>query len=93
MNNCITACTSVGKGMQLPKIEITELPAKLSKRLWIEPQEMVESVQALSLAEWALAKSQPQRALPTVVRRGRTTIYGESSILVMALIQVAWQMS
>jgi hypothetical protein len=69
------------------------LPAKLSKRLWIEPKEMVESIQALAIAEWAIAVSQPRRALPSVVRRGRQTIYRESSILVMALIQVAWQMS
>jgi hypothetical protein len=93
MNNFITVCASVRKGVQLPSIDVSELPAKLSKRLWIEPREMVSRIQALDLAEWAIAVSQPQRAFPEVVRRGRKTIYRESSILVMALIQVAWQMS
>jgi hypothetical protein len=93
MHNFITACELGRKRVELPSIEIAQLPAKLSKRLWIKPKAMVECVQVLKLAEWAIAVSQPQRALPTVVRRGRTTIYRESSILVMALIQVAWQLS
>lgn len=93
MNNFITVRVSARKIPALPSIEIGELPAKLSKRLWIEPGEMVRCVQALVLAEWAIGISQPRRALPTVVQRGRQTIYRDSSILVMALIQVAWQMS
>jgi hypothetical protein len=93
MNNCITASGIGRKCLELPNIELCELPVKLSKRLWIEPKQMVERVQALPLAEWALARSQPHRALPEIGRRGRKAIYRESSILVMALIQVAWQMS
>jgi hypothetical protein len=93
MPNFITAYEIGRKPVELPSIEIAKLPAKLSKRLWIEPKEMVACVQVLHLAEWAIAVSQPQRALPKVVRRGRTTIYRESSVLVMALIQVAWQLS
>jgi hypothetical protein len=93
MNNCITVCGIGGKCLELPSIELSNLPAKLSKRLWIGPAEMVSHIQALALAEWAIAVSQPRRALPEVVRRGRKTIYRASSILVMALIQVAWQMS
>jgi hypothetical protein len=54
----------------LPNIEIGELPAKVSKRLWIEPEEMVHHIQALVIAEWAIQVSQPRRALPVVVRRG-----------------------
>ena len=93
MNNFITVCAFNRKGVQLPTVDVSELPAKLSKRLWIGPQEMVSSIHALELAEWAIAVSQPQRALPSVRRRGRQNVYRASSILVMALIQVAWQMS
>lgn len=93
MNNFITIGASARKMAALPSVEIGELPAKLSKRLWIEPDEMVNCLQARVLAEWATGISQGQRALPLVVRRGRRTVYRDSSILVMALIQVAWQMS
>jgi hypothetical protein len=93
MNNFITIGSSARKRAALPSIDLSELPAKLSKRLWIEPEEMVRCVQALDVAEWAISISQPQRALPTVAQRGRKTVYRESSILVMALIQVAWQLS
>jgi hypothetical protein len=93
MNNFTIDKAPMGKMPALPSIDISELPAKWGKRLWIEPEEMVKCVQALVLAEWAIGISQHRRALPTVVQRGRKTRYRESSILVMALIQVAWQMS
>src|SRR5688500_11629409 len=93
MNNFITVESLKGKLPALPSLDLCELPAKLSKRLWIEPGEMVQYVQALVLAEWAIRMSKPRQALPIVAQRGRKTIYRESSILVMALIQVAWQMS
>ena len=93
MNNFITLCTSARKMPELPSVDISQLPARLSKRLWIEPEEMVRCVQALVLAEWAIGLCQGRRALPVVMRRGRKTVYRDSSILVMALIQVAWQMS
>lgn len=93
MKNFITGCGAIGKGIELPSVEFSELPAKLSKSLWIGPQEMVESIQALELAEWAIAVSMKRRALPASGRRGRPALYRESSILVMALIQVAWQLS
>jgi hypothetical protein len=93
MNNFITVSATHRKGVQLPTVDVSALPTKMSKRLWIGPPEMVRSIHALELAEWAIAVSQPQRALPKVRRRGRQNVYQASSILVMALIQVAWQMS
>jgi len=93
MNHSITNWASAGKLLTLPSIDLAELPAKVSKRLWIEPGEMVNCIQALSLAEWAMRMSQVRQALPEMVRRGRKTLYRDSSILVMALIQVAWQLS
>jgi hypothetical protein len=93
MNNFITMCAAGGKMPQLPSVDLSELPARLSKRLWIEPAEMVECLHALVLAEWALGVCPGRRALAEGMRRGRKTVYRDSSILVMALIQVAWQMS
>jgi hypothetical protein len=74
MNNCIAVCAIGVKCLELPSIELSKVPAKLSKRLWIEPQAMGEHVQALSLAEWAIATSHRQRVLPPVPGRGRKTI-------------------
>ncbi len=93
MNHSITSWASAGKQPTLPSIDLSELPAKVSKRLWIEPATMVHCIQALSVAEWAISMSQGRRALPEIVRRGRKPLYRDSSILVMALIQVAWQLS
>jgi len=93
MNNFITEWATGGKIPQLPSVDISQLPAKLSKRLWVEPSELVRILHAPQLAEWALATSQWQPRLPEAVRRGRKVVYRDSSILVMALIQVAWQMS
>jgi hypothetical protein len=93
MNNFITVCAAAGKRPELPSVDLSELPVRLSKRLWIEPAEMVECLHALVLAEWALGLCPGRRALPEGLRRGHKTVYRDSSILVMALIQVAWQMS
>lgn len=78
----------------LPVVNVGQLPAKLSKRLWVGPCEFVRTTQALALAEWAVSvrlwgKSQ----LVDKSRRGPKVVYRDSSILVMAFIQVAWQMS
>lgn len=93
MNNCIIELAEARKRVQLPTVAVQQLPAKLSKRLWIGPSEFVSSTQALVLAEWAVCASCWQPSLPEPVRRGRKIVYRDSSILVMALIQVAWQMS
>jgi hypothetical protein len=93
MDNFITSSGSGRKQVQLPSVELSALAAKVSKRLWIEPKEMVDNIHALTLAEWAIEVSQPRRALAAGERRGRPTLYRERSILVMALIQVAWLLS
>lgn len=80
-------------GLSIPEIELSLLPAKMSKRLWVSPAEFVELIAALSLAEWALQVCEQWRLrLPEPSRRGPKPIYQEQSILVIALIQVAWQM-
>jgi hypothetical protein len=77
----------------LPEVAMGQLPAKLSKRLWVEPGEFVTTTHALELAEWSLSACQWGRAaLPDPSRRGAKAVYRDSSILVMAFIQVAWQL-
>jgi hypothetical protein len=76
-----------------PLIELSQLPAKLSKRLWVSPAEMLRLISALTLAQWALQASQGWRpALPAPTRRGPKVVYQDESILVVALVQVAWQL-
>jgi hypothetical protein len=73
-------------------VDVGQMPAKLSKGLWVGPSEFVRTTHALVLAEWAVSvRWQPQ--LSDKSRRGAKLVYRDSSILVMALIQVAWQMS
>jgi hypothetical protein len=75
-----------------PVVEAGQVPAKLSKRLWVEPSEFVCTTQALELAEWTLCVCPWGRPpLPTPSRWGGKAVYGDRSILVMAFIQVAWQ--
>jgi hypothetical protein len=80
--------------LDLPQIELSQLPAKLSQRLWISPPELLQLTSALSLAEWAIQVSRgwrPALAIPS--RRGPKLVYQDPNILVVALVQVAWQLS
>lgn len=73
---------------------MSQLPARLSKRLWVSPVEFLILTHALALAKWAVDIY--QRWCPRLVdgqRGGRKAIYSDASILVMALLQVAWQLS
>jgi hypothetical protein len=80
--------------LTLPWTDLTPLPAKLSKRLWVTPEEFLAVTHALQLAEWAVSLCQRWRpALPGPARRGPKLVYRDSSLLVMAWIQVAWQMA
>lgn len=77
----------------LPETDLSPLPTKQSKRLWVSPDEFIEVTAALTLAHWALSicgRWRTQLSGPS--RRGPKPIYRDESILVMALIQVAWQM-
>ena len=81
-------------GLALPETDLSPLPAKLSKRLWVGPAEFLVVTHSLPLAEWAVMASARWRpTLPYLTRRGPKTVYRDSSVMVMALIQVAWQMS
>jgi hypothetical protein len=79
--------------LSLPETDLSKLPAKLSKRLWVSPAEFIEVISAWHLAHWALSVCGHWRIeLPSPARRGPKLVYQDESILVMALIQVAWQM-
>lgn len=74
-----------------PETDLSTLPAKLTKRLWVNPTEFLVTTHALAMAEWAVTVGQRFRPrLPTPTRRGPRPVYQDSSVLVMALIHVAW---
>lgn len=93
MRNIIAQSWLNSVALPLPVVEVGQLRAKLSKRLWVEPSEFVCTTHAVGLAEWALHMCQWGRLpLPNQSRRGAKAVYRDSSILVMAFIQVAWQL-
>ena len=80
--------------LAIPETDLSLLPVKLSRRLWVSPTQFLVLVNAVAMAQWALTVSQQWRpALPLATRRGPKQVYQDSSIVVMALVHVAWQMS
>jgi hypothetical protein len=93
MDNC-TAIVEAWSSAEPPLTDLGALPAKLSKRLWVTPTEFLGVTNALSLAEWAVTfRLLARPALSAPLRRGPKSIYRDSSILVIALVQIAWQFS
>lgn len=81
------------ENLKLPAIDVSKLPAKLSKRLWVSPAEFIAVTSVWQLAQWALRVcGYRQIQLPSSSRRGPKPVYQDETILVMALVQVAWQM-
>ncbi|MGH8491089.1 MAG: transposase [Gammaproteobacteria bacterium] len=80
--------------LSLPEIELSQLPAKVSQRLWVSPAEFLVVTSAPVLAQWALQVSGSWRpALPEATkRRGPKPVYQDWSVMLVALVQVAWQM-
>lgn len=80
-------------GLSLPATDLSLLPAKLSKKLWVSPAEFIGLIHAAEVAEWALHLSTCWRpCLPAPRRCGPKVVYRDSSIVVMAVVQVAWQL-
>jgi hypothetical protein len=74
-------------------VDLSLLPARLSKYLWVTPAEFLQTTNALAIAEWAAQVSLWQvRRLSDPSRRGPKIQYSAASILLMAFIQTAWQM-
>lgn len=91
MDNC-TAMVEARSSVALPVTDLSALPAKLSKRLWVTPAEFLQVTNAVTLAEWAVTfRPFGRPALPAPPRRGPKQTYRDSSILVTALVHVAWQ--
>ena len=82
------------QAIRVPEVELSQLPAKLSKRLWASPEEFLGVTSAPILAQWALRVSglwRPGLPEPTG-RRGPKPVYLDWSVMLVALVQVAWQM-
>ena len=93
MSDCTVLSIIESNPLAPAEVELGILPARLSKRLWVTPAEFLQTTNAAATAVWAVQVSQSlTRSLPDPGRRGRKRKYGESSILMMAFIQVAWQM-
>ncbi len=87
-------CQVQPKGLNLPWTDLSQLPAKLSKRLWVTPAEFLVVTNAWPLAEWAVRVSQRwQPCLPPGLRRGPKVVYRDSSLMLVAVIQVGWQLT
>jgi hypothetical protein len=94
MNNDTIAQALVSNWAHVPTLDLQQLPARLSKRLWVNPTEFLILTHALVLADWALGVVQRWGpCLAELPRRGPKAVYQDRSILVMALLQVAWQLS
>jgi len=93
VSNCSTLLRKEPTKLSLPELDLSILPAKVSKRLWVGPAEFIETTAAWQLADWSLRASQGRRPpLADPSRRGPKPVYQDQSIMVLALVQVAWQM-
>lgn len=80
--------------LTLPQTDLRLLPAKLSRRLWVGPEEFLVVTSTPALVQWALRLSgcgPPKLGQPS--RRGPKLVYQDESVMILALVQVAWQMS
>jgi len=94
MPNCNALSENPLHPLTPPETDLSGLPAKLSRKLWVNPTEFLVVTHARVLAEWALGISQRLRpSLSPPTRRGPKPVYADSSVLLLALIQVAWQLS
>lgn len=76
-----------------PGLDLRQLPARLTHYLGLTPLEFLTAINALALAQWAVKAS--HWWLPLCLpgsRRGPKQVYSDASILLLALVQTAWQM-
>ena len=94
MSECNALSQNLTSPLALPWTDLSPLAAKLTKKLWVSPQEFLTVTHADTLAEWAIHASQIWRPrLPIGTRRGPKQVYRDSSVLILSLVQVAWQMT
>jgi hypothetical protein len=72
---------------------VQQLPTRVTERLGLTPLEFLQAINARPLAEWALVASRwwLARYLPGS-RCGRKPVYDDPSILLLAIVQIAWRM-
>ena len=93
MSNFNVLLINDANSLQQPKSELGLLPARLTKRLWVSPREFLLTTNASQIATWAIqASCLFIPGLPAPCRRGPKQNYQDSSIVLVAYIQVAWQM-
>jgi hypothetical protein len=91
---CITLGLQTLLQKTVPPMDVTPLPGKEKGKLRLSPEQLLVATQARSLAAWALA--QAQRLRPRMLPQGpggRPQQYGDTSILLMALVQTVWRKS
>ena len=94
MSDSTALCGHPPNELTPPATDLSALPVRLTKRLWVTPVEFLVTTHALRLAEWALTMREHLRpSLPDPSRRGPKPVYRDSSVMVMALTHVAWQLS
>jgi Transposase DDE domain len=94
MSNCNAVLQKAPTELRVPELDLSLVVAKISKRLWVEPGQFMELTSARQLAEWASQMNDCwSLRLPEPPRRGPKLVYDDPSILVLALVQVAWQWS
>jgi hypothetical protein len=78
----------------VPILDLSPLPGKAVGKLKLTPEQLLIVIHAQALAEWALRMTCPW-IRPRLKRGpgGRPTIYPDSSILLMAVVQTTWRKS
>lgn len=77
-----------------PLTNLSPVPARLTKHLWVSPTEFLVTTHARAMAEWAVTVRERMRpSLPDASRRGPKRVYPESSLMLMAVVHVAWQLT
>ena len=78
----------------VPILDLSPIPGKAVGKLKLSPEQLLRVIEAQALAEWALRLTRP--FLHPGLKRGpggRPALYGDSSILLMAVVQTAWRKS
>lgn len=77
MSDSTALCGYAPNRLTPPPIDLSALPAKLTKRLWVTPTEFLVTTHALRLAEWVLTIRERLRpSLPDPSRAGRSRCIG-----------------
>ena len=91
---CITLRLQTLLQKSVPQVDLTPLSGKEKGKLRLSPEQLLITIHAWALAEWALTLARRWR--PRVLPRGpggKPQQYCDASILLMALVQAVWRKS